>query len=265
MGEVPSFGAWLKRRRKALDLTQADAGAAGRLRGGQHPQDRGRRAAPLAPDRRAPRPASADRSRRSRRPSCSSPAWGWTKPHPRCPSPRPPSCPPARRRINPISSSPRLPSYAHAARPSGTVTFLFSDIEGSTQLWEHTPEAMRRALARHDQIMADAIAAAGGYAYKTIGDAFQAAFADRRAGAGRSTGRPARLTRRSLGHPTTAARAHGAAYGRDRRTSRLTTPARCSTASRACWRPATVGRSCSRWRQKSWCATNSPPMSACAT
>src|SRR4029078_1418869 len=68
-------------------------------------------------------------------------------------------------------------SDAPTARPSGTVTFLFTDIEGSTQLWEHTPEAMRRALARHHQIMADAIAAAGGYAYKTIGDTFQAAFA----------------------------------------------------------------------------------------
>ena len=51
-----------------------------------------------------------------------------------------------------------------APRPSGTVTFLFTDIEGSTYLWEHTSEAMRRALARHDQIMAEAIAAAGGYA-----------------------------------------------------------------------------------------------------
>src|SRR5436309_1144553 len=70
------------------------AGAAGRLRSDQHPKDRGRRAAALAPDRRAPRTA-----------------------------------------------------------------------------------AMRHALARHDQIMSDAIAAAGGYAYKTIGDAFQAAFA----------------------------------------------------------------------------------------
>ena len=37
--------------------------------------------------------------------------------------------------------------------PSGTVTFLFSDIEGSTRLWEEHPDAMRECLARHDEIM----------------------------------------------------------------------------------------------------------------
>src|SRR5438046_985908 len=38
------------------------------------------------------------------------------------------------------------------ALPSGTVTFLFTDIEGSTRLWEQHPEAMRAALARHDAL-----------------------------------------------------------------------------------------------------------------
>ena len=61
--------------------------------------------------------------------------------------------------------------------PSGTVTFLFTDIEGSTPLWEREPEQMRLALARHDAILRTAIATHGGHAYKTIGDAFQAAFA----------------------------------------------------------------------------------------
>ena len=37
--------------------------------------------------------------------------------------------------------------------PSGTVTFLFTDIEGSTRLWEEHPEAMQAALARHDAIL----------------------------------------------------------------------------------------------------------------
>ena len=37
-----------------------------------------------------------------------------------------------------------------AARPSGTVTFLFTDIEGSTRLWDEHPEAMRTALTSHD-------------------------------------------------------------------------------------------------------------------
>jgi len=61
-------------------------------------------------------------------------------------------------------------------RPSGTVTFLFSDIEGSTQLWERQPKAMSAALARHDALMQQAIDAAGGHVFKTVGDAFHAVF-----------------------------------------------------------------------------------------
>ncbi len=61
--------------------------------------------------------------------------------------------------------------------PSGTVTFLFTDIEGSTRRWEQHPQAMRAALARHDAILRAAIAAHRGYVFQTIGDAFCAAFA----------------------------------------------------------------------------------------
>jgi predicted ATPase/class 3 adenylate cyclase len=61
--------------------------------------------------------------------------------------------------------------------PSGTVTFLFSDIEGSTRLWEEHPDAMRECLARHDEIMRDAIDAHDGHVVKTTGDGFHAAFA----------------------------------------------------------------------------------------
>jgi len=60
--------------------------------------------------------------------------------------------------------------------PSGTVTFLFTDIEGSTKLWEQHPEAMCAALARHDAILKEAIEANNGHVFKTIGDAFCAAF-----------------------------------------------------------------------------------------
>ncbi len=62
--------------------------------------------------------------------------------------------------------------------PAGTVTFLFSDIEGSTRLWEEFPEIMRVALARHDGLMRQAIESTGGYVFKTIGDAFCAAFSN---------------------------------------------------------------------------------------
>lgn len=46
--------------------------------------------------------------------------------------------------------------------PSGTVTFLFTDIEGSTRLWEEKPKAMRVALARHDGLLREAIEANSG-------------------------------------------------------------------------------------------------------
>ncbi len=61
--------------------------------------------------------------------------------------------------------------------PIGTVTFLFSDIQGSTSLWENHPEEMRVALARHDVLMRSAIESNEGIVFKTIGDAFCAAFA----------------------------------------------------------------------------------------
>ncbi|MFL5732416.1 MAG: adenylate/guanylate cyclase domain-containing protein, partial [Chloroflexia bacterium] len=60
--------------------------------------------------------------------------------------------------------------------PSGTVTFLFTDIEGSTSRWEQHPEQMRAALARHDDLLRSAIEEQGGYIFKTMGDAFCAAF-----------------------------------------------------------------------------------------
>ena len=61
-------------------------------------------------------------------------------------------------------------------RPTGTVTFLFTDIEGSTTRWEHQRQAMQQALARHDAILREAIAAHGGHVFKTVGDAFYAVF-----------------------------------------------------------------------------------------
>src|SRR5215211_7538347 len=56
------------------------------------------------------------------------------------------------------------------------ITFLFTDVEGSTRLWEAQPRAMSVALARHDAILHAAIASAGGTVFKTVGDAFCAVF-----------------------------------------------------------------------------------------
>ncbi len=61
--------------------------------------------------------------------------------------------------------------------PSGVVTFLFTDIEGSTRRWEADADAMRAALAAHDQVLREAIEAHGGFLFKHTGDGVCAAFA----------------------------------------------------------------------------------------
>lgn len=60
--------------------------------------------------------------------------------------------------------------------PTGVVTFVFSDIEGSTRLWEDDPTGMAQSLARHDDIVRGVIDAAGGTVFKHTGDGFGAAF-----------------------------------------------------------------------------------------
>jgi class 3 adenylate cyclase len=69
------------------------------------------------------------------------------------------------------------PMDATTLLPTGTVTFLFTDIEGSTQLWEEHPDAMRLVLARHDALLRQAIQQHSGHTFKTGGDAFCVAFA----------------------------------------------------------------------------------------
>src|SRR5947209_3363465 len=60
--------------------------------------------------------------------------------------------------------------------PSGTVTFLFTDIEGSTKLWEHHTAAMQAALACHDALLRQIVVGHAGHVFKTVGDAFYAVF-----------------------------------------------------------------------------------------
>lgn len=62
--------------------------------------------------------------------------------------------------------------------PDGDVTFLFSDIQGSTPLWEDMPEAMEHALSLHNSILSEAISSHEGKWYKSVGDEIQAAFSD---------------------------------------------------------------------------------------
>ncbi len=60
--------------------------------------------------------------------------------------------------------------------PSGTVTFLFTDIEGSTKLAQQYPDAMPALLARHHEILNQSIQAHNGYVFQVVGDSFSAAF-----------------------------------------------------------------------------------------
>jgi predicted ATPase/class 3 adenylate cyclase/DNA-binding CsgD family transcriptional regulator len=62
--------------------------------------------------------------------------------------------------------------------PSGTVTFLFSDVVGSTQLWEMDGDAMKAAQQLHDETMLRVVSEAGGHVVKTLGDGAMAVFAD---------------------------------------------------------------------------------------
>ena len=64
-----------------------------------------------------------------------------------------------------------------APLPGGRLAFLFTDIEGSTQLWERDAAAMQAALDRHDALMREGLERHGGQVFKTAGDAFYAVFA----------------------------------------------------------------------------------------
>jgi predicted ATPase len=68
-----------------------------------------------------------------------------------------------------------------AAAPSGVVTFLFTDVEGSTRRWENDADAMRAALAAHDEALRSAIEAHGGFMFKHTGDGVCAAFSSPKA------------------------------------------------------------------------------------
>lgn len=80
-------------------------------------------------------------------------------------------------RLKESSSPEHVPESARPATiPTGTVTFLFTDIEGSTHLWETQPRLMEHAFKRQEAIFREVMRNYGGYVYKMIGDAFQVAF-----------------------------------------------------------------------------------------
>jgi class 3 adenylate cyclase len=162
MERTTSFGYWLRRRRKALDLTQEElAGQVGCAVG---------TIKKLETDERRPSKQLAARlANLLAIPSEEQPAFLKA----------------ARAELavdelavaaQPIES-PAAAGAPAGPMPVGTVTFLFTDIEGSARLWARYPEAMHTALARHDALLRAAIEMHGGYVFKTVGDALYAAFA----------------------------------------------------------------------------------------
>src|SRR5262245_21516292 len=167
MSERASFGSWVRRRRKALDLTQDDLA---RRVGCAKVTIQKIEADERRPSRQiAERLAEHLRIPPSDRPHFLASARG-ERAVDRLPEPT--------ADVEPIPDRSVIALGSPGVRPpSGTVTFLFTDIEGSTPFWEREPEQMRFALARHDAILRTTIAKHDGHVYKTIGDAFQAAFA----------------------------------------------------------------------------------------
>ena len=156
MDDITSFGAWLKRQRKARDLTQEEL---------------------------ARRVGCATVTLQKieldeRRPSKEIAAWlaeALVIP----PEERPTFLKVARGElpVERLPGMPPLPPARPAALPTGTVTWLFTDLEASTQLWERHPQAMPAALARHDALLREAITLHGGTVVKATGDGIHAAFA----------------------------------------------------------------------------------------
>jgi predicted ATPase/class 3 adenylate cyclase len=160
MEPINSFGYWLRRRRKALDLTQDELAhqvgcALGTLK-------------KIETDERHPSKQLAERLADCLEIPTTERAVFLKAARAQL----------AVDRLD-VASPPDRPKDAPQPTPlpSGTVTFLFTDIEGSTKLWERHRLAMRDALARHEAILRQAIESRGGVVFKTIGDAVCAAFA----------------------------------------------------------------------------------------
>ena len=97
----------------------------------------------------------------------------------------------------------------NTAAPSGVVTFLFTDIEGSTRRWEADPDAMRVALEAHNETLRSAIEVHAGSVFKHTGDGMCAVFASPRAALDAAT-----AAQRALELPVRMGIATGEAPGR---------------------------------------------------
>jgi predicted ATPase/class 3 adenylate cyclase len=158
MSEYVSFGAWLQRRRKALDLTQAELAervgcALGTIR-------------KIETDERRPSKQIAARLANQLQ----------LAPEQQAVFLKAARAEVGADRLAPPTQIQPLPT-AVVLLPRGTVTFLFTNIESSTQLWERHPQVMGAVVARHEALLREAITAASGVVFKLVGDAICAAFA----------------------------------------------------------------------------------------
>jgi predicted ATPase/class 3 adenylate cyclase/DNA-binding XRE family transcriptional regulator len=163
-----SFGYWVRRRRKALDLTQADL--ARRVGCAEVTIQK------IEADERRPSSQIAQLlAEQLGIPPAERPTFLQCARGALALDPLPASTLDGGHMANP----PALAATAAPAErpPSGTITFLFTDIEGSTQLWEQHPQVMPAALAHHDTILRTAIGFHAGVVVKTTGDGAHAAFA----------------------------------------------------------------------------------------
>jgi predicted ATPase/class 3 adenylate cyclase len=151
-----SFGYWVRRQRKALDLTQAELAqrvgcAEGTIRRIEADARRPSRqmAARLADC------LALDATQRAAFIQAARAEWS----------------------VDRLALASELVERPSTTLPQGTITFLFTDIEGSTRLWEQHPRKMPSALVRHDALLKEIVAAHGGVVFKTAGDGLLAAFA----------------------------------------------------------------------------------------
>ena len=92
--------------------------------------------------------------------------------------------------------------FGDVTPPTGVVTFLFTDVEGSTALWAADDAAMATSLALHDQILRETMDAHGGYVFTTAGDSFAVAFQSATAGVAAAVAAQEQLGRASWPGPS---------------------------------------------------------------
>ncbi len=158
MDGMASFGYWVRRRRKALDLTQE-----------QLAQQVGCAEVTI-------KKIEADERRPSRQIAACLADCLQIAPEARAAFVQAARGELATDRLD-MPTQPAPPASAAAVLPGGTITFLCTDIEGSTQLWEQYPDLMRAALVRHDALLRHTIATHAGVVFKSVGDGLYAAFA----------------------------------------------------------------------------------------